>query len=352
MSVLNSISFSKKVKDSLIILLVGTLFGVLYPLLSKEDDCIVPIINGLIIGLTGSSLIVFNEIVLNLKRLRLLKFKAIVIYKSIVYFMFFIFITPLVVSMNRAAELDMSLIRFINQGGLRHFIFEEDFHIIITYALIATVIFIFTYQMSRKMGQQVMWNFILGKYFHPRHEERIFMFIDLNNSTSIAENLGDIEYNKFIRQFFFDITDSIIHNYGKIYRYVGDEVVISWKMTSGLKNMRFLNTFFDAKSALESNHNLYLKTYGVIPTFKASISSGKVIVGEIGEYKSQISFIGKVMYETAVMEKSCRMYQTDILISDHLLKKIRLPEKYISKSEGVVEYLKNSFVAVSSIKLS
>ena len=351
MSVVNSISFSKKVKDTLIILSVGTLLGVLYPLLNKEDG-IGPIINGLIIGLTGSCLIVFNEIVLNLKRWRLLKFKAIVIYKSIVYFTFFIFITPLVVSMTRAIEQDLSLIEFIDQGGLKHFIFEEDFHIIITYALIATVIFIFTYQMSRKMGQEVMWNFIIGKYFHPRQEERIFMFIDLNNSTTIAENLGDIEYNKFIKQFFFDITDSIIHNYGKIYRYIGDEVVISWKMRSGLKNIRFLNTFFDAKRALELNHDLYLKTYGVIPTFKASINSGKVIVGEIGEFKSQISFIGKVMYESAAMEKSCAMYQTDLLISDHLLEKIRLPEKYIAKREGVVAYLKSASVSVSSIKLS
>jgi len=59
------------------------------------------------------------------------------------------------------------------------------------------------------------------------------MFIDLNDSTTIAEKIGDIEYNKFLNNFFYDITDSIIENYGRIYRYVGDEVVVSWKLKKG-----------------------------------------------------------------------------------------------------------------------
>ena len=37
MNIVNSISISKKSKDALIILIVGTLLGVLYPLLSRED---------------------------------------------------------------------------------------------------------------------------------------------------------------------------------------------------------------------------------------------------------------------------------------------------------------------------
>lgn len=346
-----SISFSKKIKDALIILVIGTFIGLLYPLLNGEDR-LGPIFNGFIIGLTGSGLIIFNEIIFNPKSLRLLKFKAVVIYKSIIYSTFFILIIPLVVSLSRAIEQGISLSEFEDNRGLYRFVFEEDFHIIVTYALVATVLFIFTYQMSRKMGQGVMWNFFSGKYFHPREEELIFMYLDLNDSTFLAENLGDIEYNKFLKSFFFDITDSILHNYGKIYRYVGDEVVVSWKLKKGLKNTQFLNTFFEARKAIEDNKEHYIDTYGVVPEFTVSYNCGKVIVGEIGEIKSQISFIGNVMYETGAIEKSCKKFNTDILISDTLLKKIELPKKYRFQKEGIVEFLEDSSVMVSSLSLA
>ncbi len=345
------ISFSKKIKDALIILVVGTFLGLLYPLLNGEDR-LGPILNGFVIGLTGSGLIVFNEIIFNPKSLRLLKFKAVVIYKSIIYFTFFILIIPLVVSLSRAIEQGISLSEFVDNRGLYRFIFEEDFHIIVFYALVVTVLFIFTYQMSRKMGQGVMWDFLSGKYFHPREEELIFMHLDLNDSTSLAENLGDIEYNKFLKSFFFDITDSILNNYGKIYRYVGDEVVVSWKLKKGLKNTQFLNTFFEARKAIENNKEQYMDTYGVVPEFTVSFNFGKVIVGEIGEIKSQISFIGNVMYESRAIEKSCKKFNTDILISDTLLEKIELPKKYKSQKVGRIEFLENSSVSVSSLSFA
>lgn len=347
---IKTISISKKTKDVLVILSVGTFIGVLYPLLNREDN-FGPIVNGFIIGLTGSGLIVFNEIFFNPKNLRLLKFKALVIYKSIIYSAFFVLIIPLVVSLSRAREEGLSLSEFIDKGGLKHFVFEEDFHIIITYALVATVLFIFTYQMSHKMGQGVLWNFLSGKYFHPREEERIFMHIDLNDSTTLAENFGDIEYSKFVKSFFFDITDGIINNYGKIYRYVGDEVVVSWKMKKGLNKARFLNTFYEAQKAIEFNSDYYLNHFGIIPSFKASFSCGKVIVGELGEVKSQISFIGSVMYESIAIEKSCRKFNTDILISDALLERVNLPEKFQVTKVGTVKFLENSSVSVSSLSL-
>ncbi len=348
---MGSISFSKKIKDSFTILVVGTLIGLLYPLLNREYR-LGPILNGFVIGLTGSGLIVFNEIIFNPKSLRLLKFKSVIIYKSTIYTTFFILIIPLVVSLSRSMEQGISLIKFVDNGSLYRFVFEEDFHIIITYALVATVLFIFTYQMSRKMGQGVLWNFFSGRYFHPREEELIFMYLDLNDSTSIAENLGDIEYNKFLKSFFFDITDSILHNYGKIYRYVGDEVVVSWNLKKGLKHKQFLNTFFEARKAIEDNKEQYIDSYGVVPQFTVSYNCGKVIVGEIGEIKSQISFIGNVMYETGAIEKSCKKFNTDILISDTLLEKIELPKKYKFQKEGLVEFLENSSVKVSSLSLA
>ena len=195
----------------------------------------------------------------------------------------------------------------------------------------------------------MLWNFIIGKYHRAREEERIFMFMDLNNSTELAEGLGDIAYNKLLNDFFFDITDSIIANYGQIYRYVGDEVVVSWTLKKGLPNAHFLRTFFQAKSVIHRQREKYLESYGLVPSFTAGFNYGKVVVGEIGEVKSQISFFGDVLYETGALEKNCKKFNTDNLVAKDLLNMFELPQIFSAKDEGEVEILDFSPIGVYSI---
>ena len=49
-------------------------------------------------------------------------------------------------------------------------------------------------QVNDKYGPGVLKHVLIGKYFKPYREERIFMFIDLRNSTFIAERLGERAY--------------------------------------------------------------------------------------------------------------------------------------------------------------
>lgn len=42
-----------------------------------------------------------------------------------------------------------------------------------------------------------MLNLLLGRYHRPVAEERIFMFLDLNDSTAIAAALGPFRFNDF-----------------------------------------------------------------------------------------------------------------------------------------------------------
>ena len=62
------------------------------------------------------------------------------------------------------------------------------------------------------------------------------MFLDMNDSTSIAEQLGHIKYFKLLREFYSDLSEAIINHMGEVCQYIGDEVVISWKVKSGLAN--------------------------------------------------------------------------------------------------------------------
>ena len=68
---------------------------------------------------------------------------------------------------------------------------------------------------------------LTGRYHSPKEEKKIFMFLDLQSSTTIAEKLGHKMYSEFIQECFKDI--SIIGDYGgEVYQYVGDEAVFTW----------------------------------------------------------------------------------------------------------------------------
>ena len=82
-------------------------------------------------------------------------------------------------------------------------------------------------QVSDKFGPGILWKFITGKYYHPRQEERIFMFLDLKSSTTIAEKMNSKKFFELLKEIFSDITEPILNSQGEIYQYVGDEVIIT-----------------------------------------------------------------------------------------------------------------------------
>ncbi len=98
-------------------------------------------------------------------------------------------------------------------------------------------------QLSSKFGQGSFGNILCGKYNTPKEENRIFMFLDLNSSTSIAERLGDEKYHALLKDFYADITDPVLNNKGEIYQYVGDEVIVAWKHKDGIEK-NIPNFFF------------------------------------------------------------------------------------------------------------
>ena len=51
----------------------------------------------------------------------------------------------------------------------------------------------FYVQINLLLGEGVLFKFLLGRYRKPLNENRIFMFLDIKSSTTIAENLGLIK---------------------------------------------------------------------------------------------------------------------------------------------------------------
>src|SRR5215469_1669760 len=68
----------------------------------------------------------------------------------------------------------------------------------------------------------------------PRLEERVFLFIDIEGSTALAERLGEFAFHRLINRFVVDISEQIMAAYGEIHRYVGDKLIASWKLADGV----------------------------------------------------------------------------------------------------------------------
>jgi adenylate cyclase len=154
------------------------------------------------------------------------------------------------------------------------------------------------------------------------------MFLDLKSSSTVAENIGHINYHKFINDFLFTISEGIISNRGEIYKYVGDEVIITWKMKEGVKELHCIRLFFEALDRVRKDRNLFEKKYGAVPEFKAGMHCGKVVAGEMGDIKKEIAFLGDVINTTARIENECNPHRKQLLISSVLLQKISLGEEY------------------------
>ena len=58
--------------------------------------------------------------------------------------------------------------------------------------LFVATITILALQINDKYGPGVLWAFIMGRYFHPKTEVRVFLFLDIRSSTSIAEQLEEV----------------------------------------------------------------------------------------------------------------------------------------------------------------
>lgn len=198
--------------------------------------------------------------------------------------------------------------------------------------LIGTLVIL---QVNDKYGPGVFASFLLGRYFHPKKEERIFMFLDLRSSTSIAEKLGEGHYFNFLKEVFQHATPSILYSKGEIYQYVGDEIVISWKTYKGTENANCIQCFFNIQSSLNKKLDYYNEKYGVVPEFKAGLHYGYVMAGEIGVVKREIAFSGDVLNTTSRIQSKCNELGVNILLSKFLLDKLNLsPDTYTPKLMG------------------
>jgi adenylate cyclase len=197
-------------------------------------------------------------------------------------------------------------------------LFSPLMRVAVVYVWLTSVALNSVRQMSAMVGPRILANLLLGKYRVPKVETRIFMFLDLEGSTSIAERLGHTLFCQLIQECFRDLGEVALRRGAEIYQYVGDEAILTWNPERGLSDANCLRLFFDFESALRGRAQFYRERFGVAPQFKAGANIGPATVAEIGVVKRDIAYLSDVLNTAARLQSMCREFRVPFLITDSL----------------------------------
>ena len=170
----------------------------------------------------------------------------------------------------------------------------------------------------------------------PKEEVRIFMFLDLKSSTTIAEKLGHVKYYNLLNDFFYDVSEPIIKSKGEIYQYVGDEITVSWLLGDGIQDTNCIRCFFEIIEVIKKFGGKYQDHYGFIPEFKAGLHYGTVTTGKVGAEKKELVYTGDVLNTTSRIQELCNSYNEKLLISKTLLDHLSIQKEFKIKKIGEI----------------
>lgn len=196
------------------------------------------------------------------------------------------------------------------------------------FGLLLSMIFSFITITGTIIGHHNLGKLFIGKYRKPSEENRIFMFLDITSSTTIAEKIGHLRFMSLLNDFFYDIVEPIDQTRGEIYKYVGDEVIVSWKTKDGLKDHNCISCFYLIKNKINGKSGFYLKKYGLVPEFKAGIHVGPTVIGELGYNRREIAFVGDVLNTTSRIMDECKNFDQQLLVSEDIVYQLGKSDRF------------------------
>jgi adenylate cyclase len=199
-----------------------------------------------------------------------------------------------------------------------------------------SLVFLFILQVDRMLGQGELWRFVRGRYYRPREEERIFLFLDLVGSTAIAERIGGVRFLGMLNRLYDEISVTIAEHRGEIHKYVGDEVIITWTPDKGLPGAQALACALAIEREIATRAERYRRDFDVAPSFRAGLHLGPVVSGELGSAKREIAYLGDTVNTTSRLVEACRSLGRSCIASETLVARVLLPGSMRTEPLGVV----------------
>lgn len=191
----------------------------------------------------------------------------------------------------------------------------------VAFAFVAT----FLLQLRRLHNREELWHLFTGRYHSPRVERRVFLFVDLADSTGTAEALGPTRYSAYLRDVFRDMAEPILVTRGLVYQHVGDAVVVSWPFARAVADGACVRCFMEMAETLERKAPLYQERYGRSPRVRGAIHGGAVVATWVGEAKRELAFHGDTVNTVARLQSLASGLDRPLLVSDALRSHIALP---------------------------
>ncbi|MDM9629257.1 adenylate/guanylate cyclase domain-containing protein [Rhizobium sp. S152] len=202
------------------------------------------------------------------------------------------------------------------------------------YALAVCSLMIFVLRVRELLGREVFTSMLVSRYRKPVSEERVFLFIDLVDSTAFAERHGDLRAQQMLSSLFSAFAEPVRKYKGTIVDYVGDAAIITWPLDRGIKFGRCVNCIFDIINAIEADAENWLRTYGQVPRLRAALHGGSIITAEIGVDHHKITYFGDTINTASRLETLCKALNRSVLISTDLMQRITLPEDISAEDLG------------------
>lgn len=189
---------------------------------------------------------------------------------------------------------------------------------------VVTSIALLAVQVEELMGGRMLLGILLGRYDRPWYEQRIVLTLDLQASTTLTERLGDHRYFSLLNTTYSLMTDALLRNEAEIHKYVGDEVIFTWPMKVGVRELNCLDLYFDISERIAAHADELKAEFGEVPRFRAAVHGGRVLAVRLGHIKRAIDYSGDVMNTVSRMLGLCKQLDAGLLVSSDLL--ARMPE--------------------------
>lgn len=186
-------------------------------------------------------------------------------------------------------------------------------------------------------GANFLRSFLLSKYHRARIQWVIFLFIDLKDSTSLAQQITSQAFFQCLNDFIYLCEEVIQVHHGIIYKYVGDSIIVVWD--ENRKNLQ--NSYQCLKeivSHLQKNKEYFQKTYQTDLSFTMGLHTGPTTVGEIGSDKRELGYLSDTVNTAQRIQSQNKKLKTHSLLSDDYVRRLKEHQLTPDKQDGLIKY--------------
>ena len=191
---------------------------------------------------------------------------------------------------------------------------DPNFAGTVVFSFVLILIANFFKQLSNIIGPRTFVHLLVGRYYRSRREVRMIAYLDLVGSTATTERLGDARYLEFLNRFFRCLTPALRATGGGIHKYVGDEAIVTWRSGRGTaaNGLAFFEIFQRELNRCASDFEQH---FGLQPHWRGSLHYGEIVVGEMGELKKEIAFLGDSLNTGARLMDVAKTEGTALVVS-------------------------------------